>query len=81
MWTVWRVVTAAADAWLDELTVERLDEPLVAGRGSIGTFILRNIYHYWYHLGEGMAVRQALGQGNLPDFVGNIDGEAPYRRG
>jgi len=25
-----------------------------------------------------MAIRQNLGHTNLPDFVGDIDGEAPY---
>lgn len=80
-WAIWRGVTAAADPWLDALTAEQLEQPLVPGRGSIGTFMLRTIYHYWYHLGEGLAVRQVLGQANLPDFVGNIDDEAPYRRG
>jgi len=39
----------------------------------------RVIYHYWYHNGENMAIRQQLGQSNLPEFVGNIDDEAPYR--
>jgi hypothetical protein len=26
-----------------------------------------------------MGIRQALGHTDLPDFVGDIDGEAPYR--
>ena len=38
----------------------------------------RVIYHYWYHTGENMAIRQMLGHTGLPDFVGNIDDEAPY---
>jgi hypothetical protein len=37
------------------------------------------IYHYWYHLGESLGLRQALGHTGLPDFVGNIDTRAPYR--
>jgi hypothetical protein len=40
--------------------------------------MLRVIDHYWYHIGESMAIRQLLGHTNLPDFVGDIDGEAPY---
>jgi hypothetical protein len=36
-------------------------------------------YHYWYHLGEALAVRQMLGHRDLPDFVGDIDSQAPYR--
>jgi hypothetical protein len=37
------------------------------------------IDHYWYHIGESMAIRQLLGHTGLPDFVGDIDGAAPYR--
>ena len=37
------------------------------------------IYHYWYHTGENAAIRQQLGHTGLPDFVGDIDNEAPYR--
>lgn len=79
MWATWQQVTQAADPWLDELTTESLQAPLVEGFSSNGTFMQRVIYHYWYHLGEGMAVRQMLGHAVLPDFVGNIDALAPYR--
>jgi hypothetical protein len=37
------------------------------------------IYHYWFHSGEALAIRQMLGQSNLPEFVGNIQTQAPYR--
>jgi hypothetical protein len=37
------------------------------------------IYHYWYHIGESMAIRQMLGHGDLADFVGDLDNEGPYR--
>ena len=40
----------------------------------------RVIYHYWYHTGENLAIRQLLGHTDLPEFVGNIDDEAPYRK-
>jgi hypothetical protein len=78
MWSLWRQVTAAADPWLEAATPERLAAPLAEGSSSAGTFLLRMIYHYWYHLGEGLAVRQLLGQANLPEFVGDIDGQAPF---
>jgi len=39
----------------------------------------RVICHCWYHTGENMAIRQLLGHGRLPVFVGNIDDKAPYR--
>ena len=81
MWEAWRQVTAAVDPWLDALTPERIHAPLVEGRSSVGTYLLRTTYHYWYHLGEAMAVRQMLGDTGLPDFVGNIDAVAPYRAG
>jgi hypothetical protein len=44
-----------------------------------GSLLLRMIYHYWYHTGENAAIRQQLGHTSLPDFVGDIDHEAPYR--
>jgi len=33
----------------------------------------KNIFHYWFHTGEAHAVRQMLGHGNLPQFVGNME--------
>lgn len=78
-WEMWDQVVAAADEWLVDLDMERLAQPLAEGFSSVGTFLLRNIYHYWYHLGEAMAVRQALGHRSLPDFVGDIDSQAPWR--
>ena len=79
MWDAWRQVTATADPWLDALTTARLQEPIKPERSSVGTYLLRTTYHYWYHLGEALAVRQMLGHSGLPDFVGNIDELAPYR--
>ncbi len=79
MWAAWRTITEAADCWLDGVTAERLLAPLAEGLANAGTYMLRTTYHYWYHLGEAMAVRQMLGHGGLPDFVGDIDDLAPYR--
>lgn len=83
MWDAWRTITGAADPYLDSLTSEDLEQHYVL-RGkrapeSVGTLILRVTYHYWYHNGEGQAIRQMLGHTNLPQFVGDIGGEAPYR--
>ncbi len=79
----WREVTAATDAWLDAVTTAKLTEAFVVPGWGItttyGSLLLRVIDHYWYHIGESMAIRQLLGHTNLPDFVGDIDGEAPYR--
>ena len=82
MWEVWRTVTQAADAFLDTLVTEKLQTHMEwKGRPrpeSIGTMILRNTYHYWYHLGEAHAIRQMLGHGELPQFVGDMSA-AIYR--
>ena len=83
MWSAWEAITQAADPWLDELTSEKLLKHVVRdgkpSRYIFGSLLQRTIYHYWYHTGENMAIRQMLGQANLPEFVGDIDGEAPYR--
>ena len=82
VWQAWRAVTAAADPWLDSLTTEdmALAMPKAFRPGvTRGSLLLRVIYHYWYHIGENMAIRQMLGHTGLPDFVGNLDDKAPYR--
>ncbi len=79
VWAAWRSITGAADPWLDALTTQSLQAPLAEGFSNVGTFLRRTTYHYWYHLGEAMAVRQSLGHVNLPDFVGDIDSLAPYQ--
>jgi hypothetical protein len=79
MWQAWRTVTESADPWLDSLTAETVQAPLAKGLSSVGTFLLRTTYHYWYHLGEALAIRQMLGHKNLPDFVGDIDSKAPFQ--
>ena len=82
MWAAWRTITQAADPWLDALTTENLLEGRRAdGKPSnvtFGNLLRRTTYHYWYHLGENMAIRQMLGHTRLPDFVGDIDRKAPY---
>jgi hypothetical protein len=82
MWDTWRRVTQAADEFLDLLTTERLQDHLEwQGRPraeSVGTMLYRNIYHYWFHTGEAYAIRQMLGHGELPQFVGDM-AQANYR--
>ncbi len=79
----WHAITAAADPWLDALDVESLlSRP--GGRGrpgrtTLGNRLQRTIYHYWFHTGENLAIRQIMGHRRLPQFVGDIDAEAPYR--
>ena len=82
MMAAWQAITTAADPWLDRLTPEGLLAMAVSkGREitSFGNLLQRTIYHYWYHNGENQAIRQHLGHTDLPQFVGDIDGEAPYR--
>jgi uncharacterized damage-inducible protein DinB len=79
----WRTIGSEADAWLDTVTVDALlahfrkadGQP---GQRTYGSLLQRVIYHYWYHLGENMAIRQLMGHARLPQFVGNIDEQAPY---
>ncbi len=83
MLAAWRKITRAADPWLDSVTTAKLQEHIIRdGKPSAITFgnlLQRIIYHYWYHLGENMAIRQQLGHKRLPQFVGDIDGQAPYQ--
>jgi len=80
--SAWRKITSASDAWLDTLTSATLTQHVIRnGKPSpylFGSLIQRMIYHYWYHIGENLAIRQNLGHTNLPQFVGNIDRHAPY---
>lgn len=79
----WHTVTAAADSALD-----RLDAAALAGwqpntlkpqSRLVGSIVQRVTYHYWFHTGEITAIRQVLGHAGVPEFVGDIDGQAPYR--
>ena len=78
----WDSITEACDPWLDSVTTETLQQAVVIdGKPSeyiFGSLLQRTIYHYWYHTGENLAIRQMLGHTGLPDFVGDIDHEAPY---
>ena len=82
MLLAWRKVTRATDKWLDGLTTKKLQQMVeLDGKKTTrmyGNLLQRVIYHYWYHLGENMAVRKILGHTGIGYFVGNIDGKAPY---
>ena len=81
-WAAWREITEASDPFLDTLTTEKLKSNAVETKEfttSWGNLLQRMIYHYWYHAGENMGIRQALGHTGLQDFVGDIDNEAPYK--
>ena len=83
MLEIWHTVTETADPYLDTLTTESLQTELLANGKVVGqsrgSALRRITYHYWYHIGEIQAIRQMLGHTNLPEYVGDIEGEAPYR--
>jgi hypothetical protein len=79
----WRAVVEAADPALDDLDTRALEAWLPRTRQpqtrTVGSTIQRVTYHYWFHIGEIMSIRQVLGHTGVSEFVGDIDGEAPYR--
>ena len=82
MWATWQAVTATADRYLETLTpeimathFERQGKPVPE---NVGTLLLRNMDHYWFHTGEAHAIRQMLGHPDLPQFVGDMS-TAVYR--
>jgi uncharacterized damage-inducible protein DinB len=82
MWAAWHTITQAADPYLDSLTAETLLTHLmhkgVPRPENVGTMMLRNCYHYWYHTGEAHAIRDMLGHQDVPEFVGDMS-QALYR--
>ncbi len=76
MWSAWRLVTKNSDPYLITLSPELLLSHLEVNgkpvRENVGTMLMRNIYHYWFHIGEAYAIRQLLGHNNLPEFVGDM---------
>jgi hypothetical protein len=79
----WRSITKASEPFLDQLTTKKLlvDLPLNGKRSgqSQGDAIRRMTYHYWFHIGEILAIRQQIGGKGLPEYVGSIEAKAPYR--
>ena len=79
----WRSITKATEPFLDQLTTKKLlvDLPLNRKRSgqTQGSAIRRMTYHYWFHIGEILAIRQQLGEKGLPEYVGRIEAKAPYR--
>jgi len=80
---IWQEVIRSSASYLESLTTGSLQEELLledkpVGQ-SVGSAMRRMTYHYWYHIGEIQAVRQMLGHGSLPEYVGDIETLAPYR--
>lgn len=83
MLKAWTQITEAVDPWLDTVTNEVLSSHVMKADGTpseriVGNLLQRVIYHYWYHIGENMAIRQMLGHNHLGVFVGNIDDKASF---
>ena len=80
---MWHTVAEAANPYLDSLTTEILLTDLLLNGEVVGQTrgdaLRRVTYHYWYHIGEIQAIRQMLGHKELPEYVGDIETEAPYR--
>ena len=76
MWTLWHAITKKADEYLCHLKPEKLKTHFVwEGKlieENVGILLLRNIYHYWFHLGKSHSVRQVMGHSDLPVYVGNM---------
>ena len=76
----WQTVTDVADPYLDSLDEPAMRRSLPGSPARLhGNAILRMTYHYWFHTGEVMAIRQLLDHPRRPEFVGDIDSLAPYR--
>jgi hypothetical protein len=76
MWFAWQQITKTSNQFLRILSTDLLlsnfevrEKPL---RENVGTMLMRNIYHYWFHIGEAYAIRQLLGHRELPEFVGDM---------
>jgi hypothetical protein len=76
MWDLWHTITKVADEYLLRLQPDTLKDYFIReGKPmpeDVGTFLLRNIFHYWFHLGKAHSIRQMLGHTNLPMYVGKM---------
>ncbi len=74
---IWREATAAADEWLSQAGDEELGRTTDAWFENLGTCLMRNTYHYWFHAGEVNAIRQMSGHPEII-FVGQMIGRLEY---
>ena len=81
MTAAWKKVTAEVDAWMEPLTTADLlsELPPPGRKRTVGDAIRRMTYHYWFHIGEILALRQLMDHPHRPEYVGNIEADAPYR--
>ncbi|MCI0345753.1 MAG: DinB family protein [Chloroflexi bacterium] len=70
MLAAWKAISKAADPQLDRLAPADLLERLPGSPPRlIGNALRRVTYHYWFHIGEILAIRQVLNHPNRPEFV------------
>jgi len=83
MRAAWNTLTKEGEPYLDSLKTKDLMRDLPrdgkASGQTVADAIRRLTFHYWFHLGEILAIRQMLGQRRLPEYVGNLEVMAPYR--
>jgi hypothetical protein len=81
MLEAWHSVTTETNPWLETLDSEALTRPLPGTPPrSAGDAIRRTTYHYWFHIGEILAIRQLLNHPDRPEFVGQtLESVATYR--
>jgi hypothetical protein len=65
-------ISTFEDALFGTATKQMLAQRSVRSGESVGTRMLRTIYHYFFHTGEAHAIRQQLGHPDLPYFVGDM---------
>lgn len=67
---LWHKTCDEADACLHAATEEDMQRVFPEFREeNAGTLLVRNIFHYWSHIGEVSAIRQVLGHEKPPQFV------------
>lgn len=71
---LWNSACEGANELLHIADEESLRQPIMdlgpdTEQEVLGTLIVRNIFHYWSHIGEISAIRQMLGHPNQPQFV------------
>jgi DinB family protein len=83
MRAAWNKITKETESFLDSLETKDLMADLPRdGKPTgqtLGDAIRRMTFHYWFHIGEILAIRQMLGGKRLPEYVGNLETMAPYR--
>ena len=83
MRSAWSKLTKDSEPFLDSLTTRHLMRDLPRdGKPTGQTFadaVRRMTFHYWFHIGEILAIRQMIGGKGLPEYVGNLEAKAPYR--